>query len=252
MEGVDITHAEVYAALAAGKATHTSQPSPGEIARLWDRMLAEGADEIVCIPMSSSLSGACDTAKMLARDYEGKVWVVDNHRISVTQRSSVMDALTLSRRQKSAPEIRQILEESAYDASIYICVSTLQHLKQSNRITAAGASLASALNLHPVLKIRGGKLDAQCVVRGEKHTQKTLIRLMETDLENQFRHIPPCDLSLSTAGTYRRPEDARAWTDLVQSAFPDFQVRYEELSCSIACHVGCDALAIALSVLKRT
>lgn len=251
MEGVDITHAELYEALRADRAVHTSQPAPGEVTDLWDRILAEGADEIVYIPMSSELSSSCKMAAMLAQDYDGKVHVADNHRISVTQRSSVYDALYLSRQGKTGEEIKRVLEKSAFDASIYICVTTLKYLKRSNRVTAAGASLATALNLRPVLNIRGGKLDAQCVVHGEKHTQKTLIKLMEHDLEGRFRYIPPDEISLCTAGTFMNAEDAAAWNDRVQKAFPAYQVEYQELSCSIACHVGCDSLAIAMALRGR-
>ena len=251
MEGIDITHAELYDALRTDRTLHTSQPAPGEVTDLWNRILAEGADEIVYIPMSSELSSSCRMAAVIAQDYVGKVHVVDNHRISVTQRSSVYDALYLSRQGKSGEEIKQALEKNAFDASIYICVTTLKYLKRSNRITAAGASLATALNLHPVLNIRGGKLDAQCVVRGDKHTQKMLIKLMEQDLENRFRFIPPDEISLCTAGTFVNAEDAVAWNDRVQKAFPAYLVEYQELSCSIACHVGCDSLAIAMALRGR-
>lgn len=250
-EGVDITRQELYAALEAGKAVYTSQPAPGDITEMWDRILADGAEEIVCIPMSSGLSGTCDTAKRLALEYGGKVFVADNHRIAVTQRSSAYDALYLARHGKSGAEIKAQLEKSAFDASIYICVDTLKHLKRSGRITAAGASLATAMNLHPILNIRGGKLDAQTVVRGEKHIQKTLIRLMETDLEKRFRYIHPAEMTLCTAGTLVREEDAREWNERVQKAFPDYQVTYQELACSIACHVGCNSLAIAMAITER-
>lgn len=247
-EGVDITHQELYEAMAHGKAVHTSQPAPGEVTDLWDQILADGAEELIYIPMSSGLSSACDTAKRLALDYPDQVYIADNHRISVTQRSSVFDALYWSKQGKSAADIKAALERTAFDASIYICVSTLKYLKSSNRVTAAGASLATAMNLHPVLNIRGGKLDAQCVVRGDKHTQKTLIHLMEADLEKRFRYISPQEISLCTAGTFAHPEDAVAWTERVQKAFPDHRVTYQELSCSIACHVGCDAMAIAMAI----
>ncbi|MBR2824470.1 MAG: DegV family protein [Clostridia bacterium] len=247
-EGVDLTHAELYAAMEAGKAAHTSQPAPGDVTDLWDRILSEGAEQIVYIPMSSSLSSSYETAKQLSREYEGKVFVVNNRRISVTQRSSVYDALYLSKLGKDASEIKTQLEKNAYDASIYICVNTLKYLKQSSRVTAAGASLATAMNLHPVLNIRGGKLDAQCVVRGDKHTQKTLIRLMEADLEKRFRYISPKEITLATAGTFVNAEDAQAWTERAQKAFPDYKVTYEELSCSIACHVGSNSIAIAMAL----
>ena len=250
-EGQNITHEELFAAMEAGKAVHTSQPAPGEVTDLWDRILSDGMDEIVYIPMSSGLSSSCEMAKTLAKEYAGKVFIADNHRISVTQRSSVYDALYLSQQGKIGAEIKAQLETAAFDASIYICVDTLKYLKKSNRITSAGASLATAMNLHPVLNIRGGKLDAQCVVRGEKHTQKTLIKLIENDLEKRFRYISPKDIVLYTAGTLVQPEDAEAWNSRVQKAFPDFQVTYHSLSCSIACHVGRNSLAIAMAIMDR-
>ncbi len=250
-EGVDITHEELYRAMESGVAVHTSQPSPGDITALWDRILAEGAEDIVYIPMSSGLSESCASAIGLAKDYGGKVFVANNHRISVTQRSSVLDAKYLAGLGKGGAEIKRILEESAFDASIYICVSTLKYLRQSGRVTAAGASLAGALDLHPVLNIRGGKLDAQCVARGDKHIRKTLIRLMENDLEKRFRFIPPESIDLCTAGTFVDPSGAEEWRERVQKAFPKFNVTYHPLSCSIACHVGCDSLAIAMAIRKR-
>ena len=251
-EGVDITHAALYEALRADRMVHTSQPSPAEMAAMWDRILDEGVDEIIFIPMSSELSSCCAAAAALAKDYAGKVHVVDNHRISVTQRSSVYDALYMAQQNMTGAEIKRILEKNAFDASIYICVNTLKYLKRSGRVTAAGASLATALDLHPVLNIRGGKLDAQCVVRGSKHTQKTLIKLMEHDLEKRFRFIPPDEISLYTAGTFTDPEDASEWNERVQKAFPAFRVEYHDLSCSIACHVGFDSLGIGMVIHGRS
>lgn len=247
-EGVDITHEALFEALQSGKPAMTSQPSPGAVKALWDQALKEGAEEIVYIPMSSKLSGSCDAASALAEEYGGRVQVVDNHRISVTLRSSVMDALYLSRLGKTAAEIRTQLERNAFDASIYICVDTLKYLKRSNRVTAAGASLATAMNLHPILNIRGGKLDAQCVVRGDKHTQKTLIKLMETDLEKRFKFIPRNQMRMYAAGTFVNPEDAEEWTSKVRKAFKDEQIQYYPLSCSITCHVGENAVAIAMAI----
>ncbi len=247
-EGVDITHEELYRAMAEGVPVHTSQPSPTDVTELWEQAFKDGADQIVYIPMSSSLSSSCSAAQNLAEKYDGRVFVVDNKRISVTQRSSVLDALYLSKLGKDAEEIRQRLEKSAFDASIYICVSTLKYLKSSNRVTAAGASLATAMGLHPVLNIRGGKLDAQCVTRGDKHSQKTLIHLMEADLEKRFRFIPPEAIDLCTAGTFADPKNAEEWNERVQKAFPKYRVTYHPLSCSIACHVGNDSLAVAMAI----
>lgn len=250
-EGADITHEQLYAAMESGKAAYTSQPAPGNVTDMWDAILSQGADEIVYIPMSSELSSTFATASTLAQEYEGRVFVVDNRRISIIQRSSVLDALYLSRRGMRAADIKAQLEKSAFDTSAYICVDTLKYLKKGSRITAAAASLSTAMNLHPVLNLRGGKLDAECVVRGQNRMQKTLIKLMETDIKNRFQFIPAQDISLCTAGTLTSSQDAQAWNARVQKAFPEHEVTYHELSCSIACHVGPGAIAIGMSLVNR-
>jgi len=250
-EGADITHEQLYAAMESGKAAYTSQPAPGDVTDMWDAILSQGAEEIVYIPMSSGLSSTFATASTLAQEYEGRVFVVDNRRISIIQRSSVLDALYLSRRGMRAADIKAQLEKSAFDTSAYICVDTLKYLKKGSRITAAAASLSTAMNLHPVLNLRGGKLDAECVVRGQNRMQKTLIKLMETDIKNRFQFIPAQDISLCTAGTLTSSQDAQAWNARVQKAFPEHEVTYHELSCSIACHVGPGAIAIGMSLVNR-
>ena len=250
-EGADITHEQLYAAMESGKAAYTSQPAPGDVTDMWDAILSQGAEEIVYIPMSSELSSTFATASTLAQEYEGRVFVVDNRRISIIQRSSVLDALYLSRRGMRAADIKAQLEKSAFDTSAYICVDTLKYLKKGSRITAAAASLSTAMNLHPVLNLRGGKLDAECVVRGQNRMQKTLIKLMETDIKNRFQFIPAQDISLCTAGTLTSSQDAQAWNARVQKAFPQYEVTYHELSCSIACHVGPGAIAIGMSLVNR-
>jgi len=250
-EGADITHEQLYAAMESGKAAYTSQPAPGDVTDMWDAILSQGAEEIVYIPMSSELSSTFATASTLAQEYEGRAFVVDNRRISIIQRSSVLDALYLSRRGMRAADIKAQLEKSAFDTSAYICVDTLKYLKKGSRITAAAASLSTAMNLHPVLNLRGGKLDAECVVRGQNRMQKTLIKLMETDIKNRFQFIPAHDISLCTAGTLTSSQDAQAWNARVQKAFPQYEVTYHELSCSIACHVGPGAIAIGMSLVNR-
>ena len=250
-EGVDIGQQEMFEAMAAGKAVYTSQPSPGEITAAWERLLGEGADEVLFLPMSSGLSGVCETSIVLAKKYGGKVQIVNNHRISATLLSSALDALYLTKCGMDAKQVKARLEKSAFDASIYICVDTLKYLKHGGRVTAAGASLATAMHLHPVLNIRGGKLDAQCVVRGEKHIQKTLIRLMEQDLAERFKYLPADQITLNTAGTLTDEAAATEWTARVQRAFPQFHVRYQQLSCSIGCHLGPNALGIGMSLIER-
>ena len=167
-EGENLTEAEFFEALKDGRDVTTSQPSPGEVLDLWDRVLAQGYDEIVYIPMSSGLSESCSTAKNLAEDYEGKVYVVDNHRVSVTQKSSAMDALAMVEKGIPAAEIQKKLNDSAYESSIYVAVDTLEFLKKGGRVTAAGAALGSMFNIKPILSIQGDKLDAFAKVRGMK------------------------------------------------------------------------------------
>ena len=157
-EGIDLTEDSFYGSLTGGQNVSTSQPSPGDLMDLWDDILEQGYDEIIHIPMSSGLSASCSTAISLSDDYDGKVQVADNHRISVTQRESVMHAKKLAEAGKSAKEIKEVLEAEAYNSSIYIAVDTLEFLKKGGRVTAAGAALGSVLNIKPILTIQGGKL----------------------------------------------------------------------------------------------
>ena len=158
-EDIDLTQEEFYRKMEAGADISTSQPSPAAVTELWDRLLKE-YDEIVHIPMSSGLSSSCQTARVLAEDYEGKVHVVDNHRISVTQRQSALDARDLAARGFDGGKIREILERTAKDSMIYITVDTLKYLKKGGRITPAAAALGTILRIKPILAIDGGKLDA--------------------------------------------------------------------------------------------
>ncbi len=246
MECVDITHKQLFQFLQEDRDVSTSQPSPGDLLAMWDQIFADGYDEIVYLPMSSGLSSSCQTANQFAVEYEGKVQVVDNHRISVTLRSSVHDAKRLAQRGKSAKEIKEILEEHAYEASIYITVNSLKYLKKSGRVTPAGAALADALNLKPVLTIQGEKLDAFAKVRGSKSSEKKMIEALKQDLETRFKDYPKESIALWTAGTFADQAEADAWLTKVKEAFPGYPVVYNPLSCNIACHVGVDAKGIGI------
>ena len=173
-EDVDMNKEQFYHFLENDADLSTSQPSPGDVMDLWDKLLKE-YDEIVHIPMSSGLSASCSTAMGLARDYDGKVQVVDNQRISVTMQQSVMDAKHLVAAGKSAAQIKEILEKEALESSIYLMVDTLKYLKKGGRITPAAALLGSALNLKPILQIQGDKLDAYKKVRGVKAAKKNML-----------------------------------------------------------------------------
>ena len=246
-EDVDMNKEQFYHFLESDADLSTSQPSPGDVMDLWDKLLKE-YDEIVHIPMSSGLSASCSTAMGLAQDYDGKVQVVDNQRISVTMQQSVMDAKHLATAGKSAAQIKEILEKEALESSIYLMVDTLKYLKKGGRITPAAALLGSALNLKPILQIQGDKLDAYKKVRGVKAAKKNMLEAMKKDVEGRFSdYVTKGQLKLHVAYTTDE-ETAKQWMEEVQNAFPDIPItRMDTLSFSVTCHTGPGVLAIAAS-----
>jgi len=246
-EDVDMNKEQFYHFLENDADLSTSQPSPGDVMDLWDKLLKE-YDEIVHIPMSSGLSASCSTAMGLARDYDGKVQVVDNQRISVTMQQSVMDAKHLVAAGKSAAQIKEILEKEALESSIYLMVDTLKYLKKGGRITPSAALLGSALNLKPILQIQGDKLDAYKKVRGVKAAKKNMLEAMKKDVEGRFSdYVTKGQLKLHVAYTTDE-ETAKQWKEEVQSVFPDIAIsRMDPLSFSVTCHTGPGVLAIAAS-----
>ena len=246
-EDVDMNKEQFYHFLENDADLSTSQPSPGDVMDLWDKLLKE-YDEIVHIPMSSGLSASCSTAMGLAQDYDGKVQVVDNQRISVTMQQSVMDAKHLATAGKSAAQIKEILEKEALESSIYLMVDTLKYLKKGGRITPAAALLGSALNLKPLLQIQGDKLDAYKKVRGVKAAKKNMLEAMKKDVEGRFSdYATKGQLKLHVAYTTDE-ETAKQWMEEVQNAFPDIPItRMDTLSFSVTCHTGPGVLAIAAS-----
>ena len=246
-EDVDMNKEQFYHFLESDADLSTSQPSPGDVMDLWDKLLKE-YDEIVHIPMSSGLSASCSTAMGLAQDYDGKVQVVDNQRISVTMQQSVMDAKHLAAAGKSAAQIKEILEKEALESSIYLMVDTLKYLKKGGRITPAAALLGSALNLKPLLQIQGDKLDAYKKVRGVKAAKKNMLEAMKKDVEGRFSdYVTRGQLKLHVAYTTDE-ETAKQWMEEVQNAFPDIPItRMDTLSFSVTCHTGPGVLAIAAS-----
>lgn len=246
-ENVDITKEQFYHFMESDADLTTSQPSPGDVMDLWDKLLKE-YDEIVHIPMSSGLSASCSTAMGLAQDYDGKVQVVNNQRISVTMQQSVMDAKHLAATGKSAAQIKEILEKEALESSIYLVVDTLKYLKKGGRITPAAALLGSALNLKPLLQIQGEKLDAYKKVRGMKAAKKNMLDAMKKDVEGRFAdYVAKGQLKLHVA-YITDEETAKQWMEEVQNAFPDLTItRMDPLSFSITCHTGPGVLAIAAS-----
>ena len=240
LEGEDCSQDFFFERMAAGAEVGTSQPSPGGIAELWERLLEEN-DAVLHFPMSSSLSGSCQTAKALALDYPGRVFVVDNRRISVTLRESVRGAQRLLAEGKSAEEVRRILEERGGESSIYIAVNTLEYLKKGGRVTAAGAAMGTLLNLKPVLQIQGGKLDAFKKCRGMAAACDAMLQAIEKDLRERF---PGQEMRLFAAYSGDRAA-GESWLGQVRAAFPEREVELAALPLSICCHIGSGALAIA-------
>ena len=246
LEDITLSQEQFYEKLGADSEISTSQPSPGDVMDLWDKLL-EDYDEIMCIPMSSGLSSTCETALSLAQDYDEKVQVVNNQRISVTQEQSVYDAIKLRDEGKSAAEIRQVLEKEKMQASIYITVDTLKYLKKGGRITPAAAAIGTVLNLKPVLQIQGEKLDAFAKVRGWKAAKKTMLNAIEKDLTDRFADVKD-QMVLGMAYTCSK-EEADEWKNEIQTRFPDYELVEGSLSLSIACHIGPGAMAI--TCMKR-
>lgn len=244
-EGVDLFHDGFYQSLLEHRRVSTSQPAPGNALALWDSVFDEGFEELVYIPMSSGLSNSCQTALMLAEDYHGKVQVVDNHRISVTQRSSVMDALMLAQAGDTAAEIKAKLEQAAYDSIIYVGVETLEFLKRGGRVTAASAAMSTALNLKPLLTIQGERLDAYAKVRGTKNCKRREIEAMQKRVE-EF-HQKGLEIRIGVAGSFLHEEEDREWLEMVKAAFPGEEVYYDRLTFSIGCHVGPGAFGMGIS-----
>ena len=245
LEDITLSQSEFYEKLGADSDISTSQPSPGEVMDLWDKVLEE-YDELVCIPMSSGLSSTCATAITLAAEYDGRVQVVDNQRISVTQEQSVLDAMNLREEGKSAAEIKEILEKEKLQASIYITVDTLKYLKKGGRITPAAAAIGTELNLKPVLQIQGEKLDAFAKARTVKQAKTIMTEAMKNDFEKRFHSPDGEKMNLELAYTFDTAA-AEAFKEEVQAVFPDNEIVMQPLSLSIACHIGPGALAIACS-----
>lgn len=241
LEDISLTQEQFYERLGADSEISTSQPSPGDVMELWEKLLRE-YDEIVHIPMSSGLSNSCETAMSIAAEYDGKVQVVNNQRISVTQEQSVYDAMKLRSQGKTAREIREVLEREKFQSSIYITVDTLKYLKKGGRVTPAAAAIGTVLNLKPVLQIQGEKLDAFAKVRGWKAAKKTMLKAIEADLSGRFADVKE-DMILGMAYTCSR-EETQEWKKEIQERFPGYEMLEGPLSLSVACHIGPGAMAV--------
>ena len=243
-EDITLTQDEFYQKLNEDEDIKTSQPAPGDVLDLWEKLL-EDHDEIVHIAMSSGLSSSCATAAMLADDYDGKVQVVDNQRISVTQRQSVLDAAKLAEEGKSAKEIKDILEADKLDSGIYIMVDTLKYLKKGGRVTAAGAAIGTVLGIKPVLQIHGEKLDAFAKTRGVKLAMKKMIAAVRKELEERFQDGDFGKHAYLQSAYTKDEEAALEWKEELMAEFPGMEFQQDPLSLSVACHIGAGALAVA-------
>lgn len=243
LENVDLTEEMFYRMMKENQSISTSQPAPGDVMALWDRVLEE-YEELVYIPMSSGLSASCQSAVMLSKDYDGKVQVVDDRRISVTQKSAVYDAMRLAGAGKSAKEVREILEADADNSSIYIMLDTLYYLKKGGRITPAAAAIGTVLRLKPVLQIQGALLDAFAKARTINQAKTIMINAVKNDMENRFGGARPDNCVLSIAHTHNL-EMAMQFKEEVEAAFPGFEVRdVDPLSLVVSCHIGPGSLAL--------
>ena len=246
-EDISLTQEEFYEKLAQNADVSTSQPSVEDVLKYWDKAL-EDADELVYIPMSSGLSGCCSTAQMLSKDYNGRVQVVDNQRISVTQRQSAVDAMELAGRGMNAAQIKELLEQEKMQSSIYIMLDTLPYLKKGGRITPAAAALGTALRLKPILQIQGEKLDAFTIARTKKQGVAKMINAMETDIKERFGGMENMDhIHIEVAHTANE-EAAKEFEEELREHFGvKNEIICNPLSLSVSCHIGPGALAVACS-----
>ena len=240
-ENESISQEDFFERLRQGASVSTSQPAPGILMDCWEGLLMR-YDEIIYLPMSSGLSGSCQTAAMLAEEYDGSVHVVDNHRISVTLRQSVLEAKYLADQGKTAQEIVAYLEQDGLEASIYVAVNTLEYLKKSGRVTAAGAAIGTILNLKPVLQIQGGKLDAYRKARGMRLAMQAMIDGLKQDQAGRF-----AGQKLTIRAAYSGDAEAgAAWQAELQKAFPEMTIGLDPLPISISCHTGDGALGVGM------
>ena len=245
-EDITLSQEQFYQKLSDNSDISTSQPSPGDVLELFEKLL-ETYNEVVHIPMSSGLSSSCETAKVLANEFDNKVYIVDNQRISITQRQSVLDALALAESGKTAAEIKNILENDKLEASIYITVDTLKYLKKGGRVTPAAAAIGTVLNLKPVLQIQGAKLDAFAKVRGWKQAKKAMLAAIEEDLNERFKEKK---IRIQIAYTCSNDE-MQKWKEEVEARFPNHEIYADPLSLSIACHIGPGSMAIAICKISE-
>ncbi len=250
-ENIDLSQEQFYELLAQNANVSTSQPSIGDLTSFWTELLTE-YDEIVHVPMSSGLSQSCATAKMLAKDFEGRVFVADNHRISITLKESIFDAVKLREKGYGGREIVEYLEKTASESSIYIAVDTMKYLKKGGRVTPAAAAIGTILRLKPVLQIQGERLDKFAIARGLLKAKEAMKSAVKNDLEHRFKEfVENGEMTFSVAHT-NSPAEAEAFVKELQALFPNVPFRFcDPLSLSVSCHIGPGALAVAVSRIVK-
>lgn len=247
-EGVNLTEEQLMEALTSGEKVTTSQPVLGDVVDTWDKLLRE-YEQIVYIPMSSGLSNSCSAAKAMALEYDDRVFVVDNHRISVTQRLSVMKARQLANWDIDGKEICKRLEKEAYNASIYVSVNTLEFLKKGGRITPAAATIGTVLNIRPVLSIQGEKLESFAKVRGSmKRCEEKMISACKNDLLTRFPKVQKHQVHIGAAGAGLSQQESSQWVKILEQNFPGIEVIYNPLTASITTHTGPGAVGIGITI----
>lgn len=245
-EDISLTQEEFYRRLEQNASISTSMPAPGDVMDMWNELL-KSHDQVIYIPMSSGLSSSCTAAAQLAEDeYEGKVFVVNNQRISVTQRQSALDALAMAQAGAEAEEIKDRLEETKFDSSIYITVDTLKYLKKGGRITPAAAALGTLLRIKPVLQIQGEKLDAFAKCRTFKQARATMLSAIDKDLRERFHLGDHPEKAVIAAAYTGSGEEAMDWKREIQAVYPNHEIVMDPLSLSVSCHIGPGALAVTV------
>lgn len=247
-ENIDLSREEFFEKLKTNNKVSTSQPSPEEVMKIWDKALEE-CEQILYIPISSGLSGSCSTATGLARDedYEGKVFVVDNGRVSTPMHRSILDALELIKEGYEAPQIKKILEDARDKMVIYIAVETLEYLKKGGRVSATTAAIGSLLNIKPVLKFDVGILDTYKKCRGFKKAKQVMLEAMKNDLETKFAKEYQNNEVYLLAASSADEETTKEWVDEIKEAFPGMDVLCDDLSLGVSCHIGPGGLGIGCS-----
>ncbi len=247
LDGINLERDAFYEFQTNDSEIFTSQPAPQTVMDLWDEVLKE-YDEIIHIPMSSGLSSSLQTAKMLADDYDGKVYAVDNQRISVTMVDSIVDAMYLRDKGLSAKEIGERLESEGLNSSIYITLDTLKYLKKGGRITPAAAAIGTLLKIKPVLQIQGEKLDAFAKVRTMSAAKSIMVNAVKSDVAGRISENGKYKYVINIAHT-NNLEAAQEFEKEIRLAIPEYkgEIRIMELSLSVTCHIGPGALALAVS-----